>query len=295
LGAGRTLLNKTARRSEQFVSISVADLFVGRRSAGRPGLDGFQIREIGRNGTFEVGFEPKIRKFFSARRDQIVEELADIGLDTASAPALAAAAALKTRRNKDGDLDNERFSLWQSKAAELGLGVGHCVDRLRSQENARSLGNEHDFAQALALIPERLTEFEATFARKDLIRAVANAHVGTSVDPAGLLHSVDQLIKTSAVVEIRRDPLNEPVYSTPEMIRLERETLELAPALADRRWHGPDTAALQRKIVAEGLSPEQANVALTLAGGSALALGKDTRTVVTALIKQAKKLPKEAV
>ena len=33
LGAGRTLLNKTARRSEQFVSISVADLFVGRRSA----------------------------------------------------------------------------------------------------------------------------------------------------------------------------------------------------------------------------------------------------------------------
>lgn len=39
LGARRTLLNKTARRSEQFVSIPVADLFVGRHSAGRPGLD----------------------------------------------------------------------------------------------------------------------------------------------------------------------------------------------------------------------------------------------------------------
>ena len=39
LGAGRTLLNKTVRRSEQFVSISVADLLVGRRPAGRPGLD----------------------------------------------------------------------------------------------------------------------------------------------------------------------------------------------------------------------------------------------------------------
>jgi hypothetical protein len=38
-GAGRTLLAKTARRSEQFFSISVADLFVGRHSAGRPGLD----------------------------------------------------------------------------------------------------------------------------------------------------------------------------------------------------------------------------------------------------------------
>ena len=39
LGAGRTLLNKAAGRIEQFVSISVADLFVDRRSAGRPGLD----------------------------------------------------------------------------------------------------------------------------------------------------------------------------------------------------------------------------------------------------------------
>jgi hypothetical protein len=39
LGVGRTLLNKTARRSEQFVSIGVADLFVGHRSAARPGLD----------------------------------------------------------------------------------------------------------------------------------------------------------------------------------------------------------------------------------------------------------------
>ena len=39
LGVERTLLNKTARGSEQFVSISVADLFVGRRPAGCPGLD----------------------------------------------------------------------------------------------------------------------------------------------------------------------------------------------------------------------------------------------------------------
>jgi hypothetical protein len=39
LGAGRTRLNKTVRRSEQFVSINVAELFVGRHSAGCPGLD----------------------------------------------------------------------------------------------------------------------------------------------------------------------------------------------------------------------------------------------------------------
>ena len=51
LGAGRTLLNKTARRSEQFVSIGVADLFVGRRSAGRPGLDFASVGQASDSGS----------------------------------------------------------------------------------------------------------------------------------------------------------------------------------------------------------------------------------------------------
>ena len=51
LGAERTLLNKTARRSEQFVSISVADLFVGRRSADRPGLDFASVGQASDSGS----------------------------------------------------------------------------------------------------------------------------------------------------------------------------------------------------------------------------------------------------
>ncbi|MGJ4931565.1 MobF family relaxase [Bradyrhizobium sp. HKCCYLS2038] len=233
---------------------------------------GFAIQEIGRNGIFEIGFDRTIRKFFSARRNQVVEELDELGLDTASAPALAAAAALKTRRNKDGDLGDQRFALWRSKAAELGVDVPLCVERLHGQENGHSLGDEADFAKALALLPQRLTEFEATFSRKDLIRAVANAYVGTLADPADLIQTVDQIIKTGAIVEIRRDPLNEPIYSTPEMIWLERETLLHARELADRQWSGINTDELQKKIVAASLSAEQAGVAAALAGPSALVL-----------------------
>ena len=51
LGTGRTPLNKTARRSEQFVSVSVADLFVGRRSAGRPGLDFASVGQASDSGS----------------------------------------------------------------------------------------------------------------------------------------------------------------------------------------------------------------------------------------------------
>ena len=51
LGAGRTLLNKTARRSEKFVSTSVADHFVGRHSAGRPGLDFASVGQASDSGS----------------------------------------------------------------------------------------------------------------------------------------------------------------------------------------------------------------------------------------------------
>ena len=51
LGAGRTLLNKTTRRSEQFVSICVADLFVGRRSVGRPGLNFGFVGQVSDSGS----------------------------------------------------------------------------------------------------------------------------------------------------------------------------------------------------------------------------------------------------
>ena len=48
LGAGRTLLT---RQSEQFVTIGVADLFVGRRSAGRPGLDFASVGQASDSGS----------------------------------------------------------------------------------------------------------------------------------------------------------------------------------------------------------------------------------------------------
>ena len=44
-------VDQAARRSEQFVSISVADLFVGRRSAGRPGLDFASVSQASDSGS----------------------------------------------------------------------------------------------------------------------------------------------------------------------------------------------------------------------------------------------------
>jgi hypothetical protein len=233
---------------------------------------GFRIQEIGKHGTFEVGFDSEVRKFFSGRRNQIEDELAESGQDSASAPAVAAAAALSTRRSKEPDNGADRFELWQSKAAELGLVPGLCVENLRMAPNLDRGDRDEAFEAALAKIPEQLTEHEATFSRTDVIRAVATAHVGTSTNPAHLMQRADQLIASGRIVEIRKDQLKDPVYSTPEMIRIERETIGLARELANRRWAGPNFAKLKDKAVAAGLSNEQLTALNTLAEGRALAL-----------------------
>lgn len=121
-------------------------------------------------------------------------------------------------------------------------------------------------------LPEQLTEHEATFSRTDVIRAVATAHVGTSADPAHLMERVEQLIASERIVEIRKDQLKEPVYSTPEMVRIERETVDLARGLANQRWRGPELAKLKDKADAAGLSSDQFVALNTLAEGRALSL-----------------------
>lgn len=233
---------------------------------------GFVIQEIGKHGTFELGFDCEVRRFFSGRRNQIEEELAESGQDSASAPAVAATAALSTRRSKLRGNGTDRFELWQGKAAELGLVPGLCVENLRMASDLDRGGHDEAFEAALAKIPELLTEHEAMFSRIDLIRAVATAHVGTSVDPANLMQRVDQLIASGRIIEIRKDQLKEPVYSTPEMVRLERDTIDLARELANRRWRGPDLAKLKDKADAAGLSSEQIAAVNTLAEGRALGL-----------------------
>ena len=87
-----------------------------------------------------------------------------------------------------------------------------------------------------------------------------------------LMQRVDRLIASGQIVEIRKDRLKEPVYSTPEMIRLERQTIDLASALADRRWRGPDLGRLEEKAAAAGLSADQLAAVNTLAEGGALSL-----------------------
>lgn len=224
---------------------------------------GYSICDIGRNGTFEVGFDAQVRGYFSARRAKIEDALAEAGVTSADSPEAAAAAALKTRRTKTEANGRDRFALWQDKAKGLGLDPERVAEDLR-QPGQTILAGEAELRTRLQAIPHALTENEATFARCDLLRAIAVAHVGTSVDPAGVVVEAENLIASGAVVEVRREG-HEPILSTPDMIRMERETLEMAQSLARERWHSVDKRKLDQACRAAKLSGEQRAVVASLA------------------------------
>ena len=230
---------------------------------------GFRITQVGHNGIFEIeGIDPILCAYFSARRQRIVDTLAESGLQTAAAPKLAAAAALSTRQAKRPDAERDRFADWQDRAGRLGF------DPTRIIENLRRDGEPAErpalFPQRLARIPRELTEHEATFNRLDLLRAIAVAHVGTDADPSRIQDHAASLIADGHIVAIERGRL-EPVYSTPEMILLERQTADAARDLAHGSWKGIDHTALAARADACSLTREQTDVALALANRQALA------------------------
>src|SRR5690606_28788540 len=108
-------------------------------------------------------------------------------------------------------------------------------------EASLSVAAEHDLdglspetllAERLAELPTRLTETHSVLDRRDLFRAVGEVLVGTGFGAERVEAEIDRLLGDGRFVEIGRDRLNLPRYSTPEMIRLEREIVEMAAGFA---------------------------------------------------------------
>ncbi|MDI4232485.1 relaxase domain-containing protein [Bradyrhizobium sp. Arg237L] len=237
---------------------------------------GYAIGDIGRNGTFEIvpptderEADRKLRAFWSQRRAEIECELSDLGLTTADSPELAARAAVKTRRAKLTASSKDTFARWREEAEALG------IDTERYSENRRGIELElpglrdSEIAIRMADVPERLTEFESTFDHHDLVREVASALVGTGVEVSRVDDEIVGLLDSGAIVEIGRTD-RERIFSTPEMIRLEREIIDISTRLADQPWHRIDRNNLAQHCQAAGLSDEQTAAALGIADGRSI-------------------------
>jgi conjugative relaxase-like TrwC/TraI family protein len=224
---------------------------------------GFSIEVTGPNGMFEViGISPELIEYFSARRNEIKDELEAAGTTSTASPALAAQTAARTRLTKLDQTQEERQETWRAAAIRQGFDPDTIVPM------ALSLGQVVDeragealYRQRLEALAQELVENEAVFNRFDLIRASMAALVGTGL-PVSRARTAESELAEFGLVQIGADALGLPIYSTKDMIRTELAVVALAKELATAGGFGLDTDAVNVACAAQGLSPEQADAAL---------------------------------
>jgi conjugative relaxase-like TrwC/TraI family protein len=229
-------------------------------------------REVGfewtavRNGIADVaGVPPAVLRAFSRRRVEIEAELARRGTCSAAA---AQVATLETRRRKDyGVTPDQLVPEWRDRAASLGLGPER-VRALVGRARARVVDPEiEEWAAARMVAPDGLTHRRSTFNRRDVIqRLCEELPTGAAVTAEDLEGAADRFLQSDRAVVLavgaarvddvlhRRDgrmvPLvaDERVYSTPDLLALERRVLEHAISGQDAGHGVVSDRAIERAV-----------------------------------------------
>lgn len=235
---------------------------------------GFEIDRVGSNGTFEIkGVDAAHIEYFSARRNEIESALEKHGVESKDAVALAAAVARSTRGSKDKLASASRDEIWKDAARSLGIDVDSYVENLRSR--GRTLDREASetlLAERLADLPRSLTENQAVVERKDLLRAVSSALVGTGLPAERADVEIDRMLASGEIIEVGRDRLDHGRYSTPEMVRIERESVAFATRLTLDSGFGIPPERVREICGRDGLNEDQTHAALAATGPGGLAI-----------------------
>ncbi|WP_332119576.1 MobF family relaxase [Azorhizobium caulinodans] len=229
---------------------------------------GFAIDRIGRNGVFEVAGigDPAIR-YFSARRREIETELAHDDGSGVIDPVQAAAVARSTRSPKSNEKGERRQDTWRRAAHRIGLEVASQSLQFPSRERS---GQREGYEARLAALPVTVTETASVIDRRELVRSVAEALVGSGMDADHIARSVEEQIREARFEEVGHDALGQPRYSTPDMIRIERELVDTAAILVRRGHRDVKSEAVVSRC--RGLSTEQTQAALRATSDSCLAI-----------------------
>ncbi len=179
------------------------------------------------NGTAELaGISRPVLAHFSARHAEIAELAAARG----SVGLAAVGAAQRQTRDRKPVIERDVARAdWRARAAEHGLGreqVAGLIDRARPM-----LPDERQRAEVAATLagPAGLTERQSTFGRRDLIRALAEAHSGGA--PADWLEALaDGFLADHArrVEPALPERGRRAAYTTPELLAVESRLVAIA-------------------------------------------------------------------
>ena len=226
---------------------------------------GVQWGEV-RNGHADLAaIERPVIEHFSQRRMEIVEAMAERGVDSAAA---AEVAAYRTRDAKDYGVDvDERREEWIARAAEFDLGaesIGELLAECQPHEPA---------ALALAQEEAALASLESTsshFDRRDVVCALAG-QTAEGASAAAIEERADRLLASDRVVLVHEGSYGfAPTYfTTPRVWSQERRFTRIAEqglgagaATVDRqaldavlerhRYLGADQRAMVERLLCGG-------------------------------------------
>jgi conjugative relaxase-like TrwC/TraI family protein len=281
LHSHNVILNCAVRSDGTIGALDARHLFANKMAAGATyhlalaselQRLGFGIGEVGKNGIFEIAGIPRaLREYFSARRHEVEDAIAQKGLTTAEAPRLAAAIALGTRTSKQEDGPEDRFALWAEEATRF-IEIERFVAGLQTYREPDPIERDKAIAERIATIPAQLTEHESLFEKRHMYAAVATALVGTGASADQVDVEVERLVETGAVIELARDALDQPIYSTAAQIAIERDLAAITKRLSHQRRSAPNAERVLQLCRAHGLTHEQTQAAQAATTSAAIAI-----------------------
>jgi conjugative relaxase-like TrwC/TraI family protein len=201
--------------------------------------------------SFEVRGVPKqLIDQFSKRRAQVLKLLGNPSLYSSRA---AAFAALESRDPKDSPSRAELLRQWQAH------GKSHIFthDKQFVPQRDREQMLHEALSQAVVFLSER----QAHFSARDLLRFTADASQGRGVDAKSVCRYVREAVKTSPhIVPLAKVENQGMRYTTRHSLELESRMINVASQLARQNEHKLDYRLVER-VIAESkirLSAEQA-------------------------------------
>ncbi|MBP7052162.1 MAG: relaxase domain-containing protein [Phycisphaerae bacterium] len=174
------------------------------------------LKIVRRGDLFEAaGVPQELCDYFSQRRQQILKRLADKGLDTAAAAALA---AIETRQSKTAvPPRSELFAQWQ----QIGQAFGFAAEQVRQLlHQAQSISTPQ---QAMRIVKDTINSVTQTlpsFDRKTLQRHALSMAVESGVHPAAIHRAIDDRLDHSTAIYRVAGPENAPRYTTAHAMSL---------------------------------------------------------------------------
>ncbi len=214
---------------------------------------GFEIEQDGESFRLTIIPEQACHNF-SKRAQTINERLKECSATT-SASRIGNSIKITTRAAKQNIERDTLLQNWRSELSSYGLNN----ETLEKHLSAKCKSSETKTAFEVPEIITSLTDKTAIFRKQDLYRSIAE-RAQWNGEPAAVVNQLAKSILTDEeLVSLGTDNKHNQLFSTKQMLRLEKEVFEIAQSLTKKHNH-----SLQKDIVNEAISSHEKACGYTL-------------------------------